>query len=369
MFKVETQQRTHAGIDPARWAAVASRDAGADGSFYYGVRTTGVYCRPSCPSRRARPENVEFFDSVAQALAAGYRPCKRCTPGAASTAERQAARIAALCRLIERARTPPSLQQLAAHAHLSPFHLQRLFKSVTGLTPRAYAQAVRAGRVRQLLPDADSVTAAALDAGFESGSRFYASSQARLGMTPRNFRARGRSERIRYALGHSSLGEVLVAHSGKGICAISLGDDAAALVRALRKRFAHAQIEAGGAQFDRLLRKVLALIEQPHRGRHLPLDIRGTVFQERVWDALRAIPPGSTASYGEIAQRIGAPGASRAVAQACGANPVAVAIPCHRVVRGDGGLSGYRWGVARKRALLARESAAPAARAPSRSGG
>ncbi|GAC1632440.1 MAG: bifunctional DNA-binding transcriptional regulator/O6-methylguanine-DNA methyltransferase Ada [Nevskia sp.] len=343
--------------DP-RWAAVRARDKAADGRFWYSVKTTGVYCRPSCAARPARPENVAFHASTAEAEAAGFRACKRCKPDQPPLAEQQAALIAALCRQIESAEQAPTLAALAARAGLSPHHLHRLFKLATGLTPKAYALAHRAQRIRKALAGNARVTDAIFDAGYNASSRFYEQSDALLGMTPTAFRAGGADTEIRFAIGQCSLGAILVAGSARGVCAILLGDDPEALVRDLQDRFAQARLIGGDAAFERWVAKVVGFVEAPGTGLDLPLDVRGTAFQQRVWQALREIPVGSTASYRDIAQRIGAPSAMRAVAQACGANALAVAIPCHRVVRQDGALSGYRWGVERKRALLEREAQA-----------
>jgi AraC family transcriptional regulator of adaptative response/methylated-DNA-[protein]-cysteine methyltransferase len=343
--------------DP-RWAAVATRDAGADGQFVYSVRSTGVFCRPSCPARPARPENVEFHADAAEAVRAGFRPCRRCQPDRLSPAAQQSALIAELCRFIDAAEQPPTLAALAERAGLSPHHLHRVFKAATGLTPKAYANAQRATRMRNALADGASVTAAIYDAGYNSGGRFYSESDDVLGMTAGRFRAGGAASEIRFAVGQCSLGAILVARSERGVCAIALGDDPAALARELQDRFPRATLIGGDADFERWVAQVVGFVDAPQLGLALPLDVRGTAFQQRVWQALRAIPFGQTASYAEIARRIGAPKAVRAVAQACGANPLAVAIPCHRVVRSDGDPAGYRWGVERKRALLEREAAA-----------
>jgi AraC family transcriptional regulator of adaptative response/methylated-DNA-[protein]-cysteine methyltransferase len=342
--------------DAAKWSAVVRRDGAADGAFYYSVRTTGVYCRPSCGSRAANRRNVAFFETRGEAEAAGFRACRRCRPDEPALTERHAALVAAACRSIEAAESPPNLDELAATAGMSRYHFHRTFKAITGVTPKAYANAHRARRVRDTLREAPSVTAAMFDAGFNSNARFYAGAGEMLGMAPATYRAGGASETIRYAVRECSLGVVLVAATAKGVCAIALGDDADVLARDLQARFSRAQLVAGDADFERLIATVVALVEAPDHRAELPLDIRGTVFQQRVWEALRAIPVGATASYSEIARRVGAPTAVRAVAQACAANPIAVVIPCHRVVRSDGGISGYRWGVARKRALLGRES-------------
>lgn len=343
------------GAEAARWDAVVARDAAADGRFVYAVTTTGVYCRPSCPSRQAKRANTRFFDGPEAAEAAGFRPCLRCHPRAASLAEANAALVAAACRLLETAEEPPTLEALAARIGLSPAHFHRLFKRATGLTPRAYAAARRAGRLRDELAGGGSVTSALYAAGYGSAGRLYAESDAILGMTPGAYRDGGRDVVIRYAVGASSLGPVLVAMSDRGVCAILMGEEAEAPAAALARRFPKARIAAGDADFAALVGRVVALVEDPAGGFDLPLDLRGTAFQRRVWQALREIPAGATASYAEIAARIGAPGSARAVAGACAANPVAIAVPCHRVLRGDGALSGYRWGVERKRALLARE--------------
>lgn len=340
--------------DP-RLAAIAARDPAADGAFVYSVRTTGVYCRPSCPSRHARPENVALHADWRAAEAAGFRPCKRCDPRGAE-GDGRATLIAEACRTIEAAEDEPSLDALARQAGLSPAHFQRVFKAATGLTPRGYAAALRAARVRDALKGGDrSVTEAMYEAGYNSSGRFYADAPGTLGMTPSTYRDHGLGAAIQYAIGACSLGVVLVASTASGVCAILLGDEPEALVRDLRSRFSKADIAPAYEAYDRVVAQVVALIETPRLGLNLPLDIRGTAFQQRVWTALGAIRPGETATYADIAAAIGFPSAARAVAGACGANPVAVAIPCHRVVRADGGLSGYRWGTERKRTLLARE--------------
>ena len=340
--------------DP-RWAALAARDPAADGTFVYAVRTTRVYCRPSCPARPARRANIVFHATPADAEAAGFRACRRCRPNEAPLAERRAAAVARACRAIDAAETPPALDALAREAGMSPFHFHRVFRAVAGLTPRAYARARRAERVAATLSGAASVTRAVFAAGHDSSSGFYAGGAERLGMRPEAYRRGGAGETIRFAVGASSLGAILVAATGRGVCAILMGDDPDALVRDLQDRFPHASLVGGDAAFEALVARVVGLVEAPRTGLDLPLDIGGTAFQQRVWEALRAIPPGTTASYLDIARAIGAPGAVRAVARACGANALAVAIPCHRVVRADGALSGYRWGVDRKRDLLARE--------------
>jgi AraC family transcriptional regulator of adaptative response/methylated-DNA-[protein]-cysteine methyltransferase len=301
---------------------------------------------------------VAFHATAAEAERAGFRACLRCKPDQMSLAVRSAAVVADLCRVIEAAEQPPTLAELARHAQMSPHHLHRVFKSVTGLTPKAYARAHRARRVREELGRSGTVTGAIYGAGYNSGGRFYADAGQLLGMTPTSYRAGGAGAEIRFAIGQCSLGAILVARSERGVCAILMGDDPDVLVRDLQDRFAQARLVGGDAAFEQWVAQVIGFVEVPRTGLHLPLDLRGTAFQQRVWQALRDIPSGQTASYTEIADRIGAPKAVRAVAQACAANPLAVAIPCHRVVRSDGSLSGYRWGVERKRALLEREAQA-----------
>jgi AraC family transcriptional regulator of adaptative response/methylated-DNA-[protein]-cysteine methyltransferase len=339
--------------DTARWRAVETRRPGA---FVYAVVTTGIYCRPDCPARRPRRVNVRFFDDPAQAAAAGFRPCRRCRPDRPDARpDARAALVVGACRAIEAAETPPRLAALAAGAGLSPFHFHRLFRAATGVTPHEYAAACRARRARDALGEAGTVTAALYDAGFGSAGRFYAEAPGRLGMTPGRFRAGGAGESIRFAVGQGSLGAVLVAATDRGICAVALGDDPQALLDDLQALFPRAALVGADSQFERWVAQVVGLVEEPSRGLGLPLDIRGTAFQQRVWRALREIPCGETLSYAELARRLGVPGSARAVAGACAANRIAVAIPCHRVVRTGGGLAGYRWGIERKRALLDRE--------------
>ena len=345
-------------VNDPRWRAVVARDAGADGSFFYAVKTTGVYCRPSCGARPARPENVEFHPTTAAAEQAGFRACKRCKPDQPSLAEQQAGQVAELCRFIQSADQAPSLEELASRAGLSVYHLHRVFKAITGVTPKAYAAAHRAERVRAGLARSGTVTEAIYEAGYNSNGRFYEESNQVLGMTPTSFRAGGANTEIRFAVGECSLGSILVAASARGVCAILLGDDPGKLARDLQDRFPQATLLGGDAEFEELVARVVGFVEAPGVGLDLPLDVRGTAFQQRVWGALQSIPAGATASYADIAARIGSPRSVRAVAQACAANALAVAIPCHRVVRSDGDLSGYRWGVERKRALLDREATA-----------
>jgi AraC family transcriptional regulator of adaptative response/methylated-DNA-[protein]-cysteine methyltransferase len=356
-MSTQTERRAAATVADPRWAAVVARDPAADGRFFYSVRTTGIYCRPSCAARPARPENVAFHDTAEAARAAGFRPCLRCKPDQLPAAALQAAKVAELCRYIEAADPAPTLAELARRAGLSSYHLHRVFKAVTGVTPRAYATAHRARRLREALGRRDgTVTDAIYDAGYNSGGRFYDEADGVLGMTASRYRAGGAGTQIRFAIGQCSLGAILVAQSDRGVCAILIGDDPDTLAHELQDRFPKAQLIGGDRAFERLVARVVGFVEAPRIGLDLPLDVRGTAFQQRVWQALRDIPAGRTANYTEIAARIGAPTAARAVAQACAANALAVAIPCHRVVRSDGALSGYRWGVERKRALLEREA-------------
>ena len=340
----------------ARWAAVAARDPAFDGQFFIAVDTTGVYCRPSCPSRRPNRANVRFYDTAEEAERAGFRACKRCKPTEPSLLHQYAEKVRTACRLIETAEAEPKLDELAAAVGLSPYHFHRIFKRVLGVTPKAYATAHRHKRVREELGRGATVTEAIYGAGFNSNGRFYATSSESLGMTPSEFRSGGSKSEIRFAIGECSLGLILVAASDKGVCAILFGDNAKTLRRELERQFPRARLIGGDPAFERLMSEVIGFVENPRAGLGLPLDIRGTAFQHRVWDALRRIPVGSTASYAEIARIIGAPKSARAVARACATNRIAVAIPCHRVVGSDGSLTGYRGGVERKRALLAKEA-------------
>jgi len=343
-------------LDDPRWRAVVSRDRSADGRFVYAVRTTGVYCRPSCGARRPRPENVAFYATSAAAERAGFRACKRCRPDRPCEDGRGVDRIIALCRRIETAEQTPSLADLARDAGLSPHHLQRIFKAATGVTPKAYAAAHRARRLRVYLEEASaSVTDAIYGAGYGSNGRFYEQSNQLLGMTPSRYRGGGAEVQMRFAIGACSLGAILVAATNRGVCAIDLGDQADALARELQDRFPRAELVGDDPAFARWVAAVVGFVEAPRLGLDLPLDIRGTAFQQRVWQAMRGIPVGETVSYAELARRVGCSHGARAVARSCAANPLALAIPCHRVVRTDGAITGYRWGVERKRTLLARE--------------
>jgi len=343
--------------DDERWTAVLARDEGADETFVFGVRTTGVYCRPSCPARRPLRQNVAFFDTPAEARAAALRACCRCDPDGAGPRARRADLVARTCAILDRPDPPTTLADLAAQVGVSAFHLHRVFRGETGITPKAYATARRAERTRDNLDAGSSVTAAVYDAGYGSTGRFYDEYPWRLGMAPSDYRRGGPDTTVRFAVGRSTLGSVLVAATDRGVCGISLGDDPNELVRELHDRFDAAELVGDDPDFARVVATVIALVEEPVSGSTLPLDVRATAFQERVWRALREVGPGTTVTYAEIARRIGAPTAVRAVGAACAANPVAVVVPCHRVVRTDGALAGYRWGVPRKAELLDREAA------------
>lgn len=342
--------------DDPRWARVVARDKTADGQFWYSVSTTGVYCRPSCPSRTANPSNVVLHPTLASAKATGFRACRRCNPDGPSSEVENAALVATACRMIEQSADAPSLESLADKIGLSPSHFHRVFKAATGLTPKSYAAAHRAKKLREELSSSNTVTDAMYGAGFNSSGRFYEKSTDLLGMKPSRYRAGGANEEIKFAVGQTSLGAILVASSTKGVAAILLGDDADELVRDLQDRFPSARLIGADRGYEALVAQVVGFVEQPAKGLSLPLDIRGTAFQQRVWRALKQIPVGATVCYADIARRIGAPKAVRAVASAIAANNVAVAIPCHRVIRNDGSLSGYAWGVERKRELIRRES-------------
>lgn len=342
--------------DDPRWARIVARDKTADGHIWYSVSTTGVYCRPSCPSRIANPRNIKIHDSLESAKATGFRPCKRCNPDGRSTEAEQAALVAKACRIIADSEEEPSLERLADAVGRSPSYFHRMFKAATGVTPKDYAAAHRAAKVRQGLASGSSVTEAIYDAGFNSSGRFYEKSTDMLGMTPSRYRAGGANEEIRFAVGQTSLGAILIASTNRGVAAILLGGDPEELLRDLQDRFPKARLIGADRDYEAVVARVVGFVEAPRIGLDLPLYVRGTAFQERVWKALQEIPAGATVSYAEIAQRIGAPKSVRAVAGACAANKLAVAIPCHRVVRTDGSPSGYAWGVERKRVLLDREA-------------
>jgi len=342
--------------DDPRWARIVARDRTADGHFWFSVVTTGIYCRPSCPARTANPENVQLHVTLEAAKRTGFRPCKRCNPDGLSIEGENAALVARACRLIERSEEEPSLTELAEAVGRSASYFHRLFKATTGLTPKDYASAHRAAKVRESLASGSSITEAIYDAGFNSSGRFYEKSTDMLGMTPTQYRAGGANENIRFAVGESSLGAILVASSKKGVASVLLGDDPETLVRNLQDRFPRANLIGADRDYEVQVARVVGYVEAPSLGLDLPLDVRGTAFQQRVWQALQEIPVGQTVSYAEVARRIGSPKSVRAVAGACTANKLAVAIPCHRVVRNDGSLAGYAWGIERKRKLLDREA-------------
>ena len=343
--------------DAARWQAVCARDAAADGQFYFAVVTTGVYCRPNCAARQPKRENVRFYDTVATAEAAGFRACKRCRPTGRSIAETQADAVRHACRLIDEAETPPSLTDLAEAVGISPFHFHRVFRAVLGVTPKDYAAARRVERLKRELDDGTPVAQAIYGAGYGSSSRLYETTHATLGMTPAAFQQGAKGKRIDWTVTPTALGPLLIAATPDGVCMIEFGADEVALERRLEARFPSAARTRADTVLADHVASVASYIATPSQGLSLPLDVQGTAFQRRVWRALQAIPPGRTASYGEVAAQLGQPSAARAVARACATNGVALAIPCHRVVGADGRLSGYRWGVERKRALLAAEKA------------
>lgn len=341
--------------DDDRWQSVVDRDADADGQFVFAVQTTGIFCRPSCRAKHALRKNVSFFADARQALAAGFRPCKRCQPDKDSAHQHRLEKIAHACQLLEQ-ESPLTLDELAQQVAMSPYHLHRLFKATTGMTPKAWQQSWRARRLRDALAKGVPVTQAILNAGFPDSSSYYRKADQTLGMTAKQFRKGGDNVSVRYTLADCTLGRCLVAESERGICAILLGDDDATLVADLHGLFPAAQDVPADADFRQRVREVIAAINARDAPLSLPLDIRGTAFQQQVWQALRAIPCGETMSYQQLASAIGKPKAVRAVASACGANKLAIVIPCHRVIHGDGALSGYRWGIARKAQLLQRET-------------
>jgi AraC family transcriptional regulator of adaptative response/methylated-DNA-[protein]-cysteine methyltransferase len=334
------------------WAAVQRRDHAYDGRFYTAVRTTGIYCKPSCPARHPARRHVRFYASPEAAEADGYRACRRCHPRQAGHIEPQLDRVVAICRYLEATDHIPTLGELSERFALSPHHLQRTFRRIVGVSPRQYADAFRQGRLKAFLKQQESVTDALYAAGYGSSSRLYEQSDDSIGMTPIHYRSGGEHVRIAYTTTRCRLGALLVAATERGVCTISLGEDEAMLEQHLRHEFPHAALHRDTAGLHAWVQAIVAYLDGQQRTLDLPLDIQATGFQRRVWEALRAIPYGETRSYQQIAAHIGQPSAVRAVAQACAANPTALAIPCHRVVRSDGSLSGYRWGVPRKRALL-----------------
>jgi AraC family transcriptional regulator of adaptative response/methylated-DNA-[protein]-cysteine methyltransferase len=337
-------------IDDARWEMVRARER--DDRFVFAVRTTSIYCRPGCPSRTPSRRNVVAFGDAAAAAQAGFRACKRCAPDDVAADAERVRLIRRACALLD-ADTAPALDVVAREIGLSRFHFQRVFRQVAGVTPGEYVRARRAERFRTGLTSGATVTAAIHGAGYGSASRPYANDA--LGMTPTRYRAGGRGERVAFAIAACSLGRVLVATTERGVCAIELGDDDAAVIAGLRRHVPYAELQRDEAALRAAVAAVVALVDDPAAPFGLPLDVRGTAFQQRVWNALRAVRPGEPVSYAALARAVGSPQAAQAVGAACAANRLAVAIPCHRAVREDGGLAGYRWGVERKRALLARE--------------
>jgi len=336
----------------SKWQQVLARDARQDGRFVFAVRTTGVYCRPSCPSRRPRRDSVEFFAGPRDAERAGYRACLRCKPTQISE---QAQYVLRARQLLDNAEGVVTLAQLSKRVGLSPFHLQRLFKRATGLSPREYQSARRMLHVKTGLRKGADVTTALYDAGFSSPSRLYENTNQQLGMTPGRYRRGGAGTTIAFAIASTPLGRMLVAATERGLCAVRFGESAAELERDLREEFHAAELHRGDAAMGRYIEPLLASLNGENTTADVPLDVRATAFQKKVWETLRQIPRGETRSYSEIAREIGDPHAVRAVARACASNPVAIAVPCHRVVRRDGDLAGYRWGVERKRKLLEAE--------------
>lgn len=342
--------------DKARWQAIVDRDKAADGHFVYGVRTSLIYCHPSAAGRLPKRDNIQFFDNEQQAIEQGYHAGKRSRKQSAQLEQFYQEKISQACRYIEQSTTTVSLTEVAKFVGISSYHFHRLFKAQTGLTPKTYADGFRHGKLQQQLQKSPRITDAIYDAGFSSDSRFYETATERLGMTPKAWKSGGDGVKIYFALAMCSLGDILVAQSTVGICAILLGDDPELLLHDLQDKFPQAELVGGNSEFEKRVAQVVGFVETPKMGLNLPLDIRGTAFQQRVWQVLRTIPVGTTVSYRDIANQIGNPKAVRAVAGACAANMLAVAIPCHRVVRNNGELSGYRWGIERKRSLLEKES-------------
>lgn len=348
--------RMTAAVEERFWQAVQTRNADYDGMFYYAVKTTGVYCRPACASRQPKRENVSFFALPEAARQAGFRACKRCKPDAVVIRDPQAELIQSVCRLIDQQiEEPPNFAALSEEIKLSQFHLQRLFKKLMGITPRQYAEARRTDTFKSRVKSGQSVTEAMFDAGYGSSSRLYEKAAAQLGMTPATYRKGGKGMKINYTIAECPLGLLLVAATDKGICSVTIGDKVGGLAEDLHAEFPQADITRDKEQLQTQVNTLLAHLvgQEPHPA--LPLDVQGTAFQKRVWEELRRIPYGQTASYSEVARRIGQPTATRAVARACATNPAALITPCHRVVREGGELGGYRWGIERKRQLLEKE--------------
>jgi AraC family transcriptional regulator of adaptative response/methylated-DNA-[protein]-cysteine methyltransferase len=345
-------RRSHPDVDDARWAAVLGRDNREDGRFVYAVTSTGIFCRPSCPSRRPNRQRVQFFDSVLAAMDSGFRPCLRCRP--LDAGDEWTRKVTGACQLIARAGHAPSLATLARHAHSTPHHFLRRFKALVGMSPREFAAARRFDEVKRQLRTQADVTTAVFEAGYASSSRFYERAAARLGMHPATYQAGGRGQTIRYSTAQSSLGRVLVGTTERGICAVSFGASDTELVDGLRAEYPHATLKPEPSDGRQWVDRIVREIDGRGTTANLPLDVRATAFQWQVWNALRDIPRGETRTYAEVAAAIGRPGAARAVARACASNRVAVAVPCHRVVPAGrrGAVGGYRWGAGRKAALI-----------------
>jgi AraC family transcriptional regulator of adaptative response/methylated-DNA-[protein]-cysteine methyltransferase len=342
----------------ARWRAVEQRDPLAEGAFVLAVTSTGIFCRPTCPAKRPRRDRVEFYDSPLEARRAGYRACLRCKPEDEAYGRRHADAIAKASSLIRESDAMPTPEQLSRATKLSVFHFHRLFRRALGVTPRQFRAQVMVEKAKRSLRGGDSVTSAIYDAGFSSNGRFYEATADRLGMKPSKVGTGGANESIRFIVRRCSLGFVLVAATTKGICEVWLGDDVGSLAKRLREAYANARIASRDPIMSDLVKKVVSMVDTPDKPVKLPLDLRGTAFEMRVWNALRRIPVGKTRTYGEIAEIIGHPGAARAVGRACALNHVAVVVPCHRAIGKDKSMRGYRWGIARKRKLLDREQPA-----------
>lgn len=357
---VSTDYNLHMMNNDQQWQAVVAKDATFDGQFVFAVSSTGVYCRPSCPSRRAHRERVRFFDLPEAAEQAGFRACLRCQPKRARVLDPQIDLVQRVCRLLDETESDtPKLAELASHAGVSVFHLQRTFKRVMGISPRQYMAARKFGNFKALVRKGESVTNSLYESGFNSSSRLYEYASEELGMTPATYSRGGRDVNITYTIVDSTMGRLLVAVTERGVCAVRMGDDDADLEKDLREEFPHAQITREDSALRETVEKILNHLDKNEPRLDLPLDIRATAFQRQVWEKLRAIPYGQTVSYGDVAKSLGKPGAVRAVGRACATNPVALVIPCHRVVREDQSLGGYRWGLDRKKKLLEHERRRP----------
>ena len=354
MLNMPSKHQIERTTDDWNWRAVVARERSADGGFVYAVRSTGIYCRPSCPSRKPRRSRVEFFDTPAAAERAGFRACRRCHPRVAAY-DPWVDKIRRACVYLGNVEGHPSLATIAARLGGSPYHFQRNFRRLVGVTPREYAEACRLKKVRQRLRDGTDVTGAMLEAGYGSSSRFYERAASKLGMAPKRYQRGGAGMEIHYAIADSPLGRLLVAATDRGVCVVAMGSSDRDLARSLAHEYPAATVHKDRGRLDGWIAKVLAHLSGSQPRLDLPLDVQATSFQWQVWKALAAIPYGETRSYAEVASQIGRPTATRAVARACATNPVALAIPCHRVVPTAGGVGGYRWGSTRKQQLLARE--------------